>query len=193
MSSAVADTLRDLSRALDGIGDGWYLFGAQAALLRGSARMTHDVDVTLLPGDTPPTHVVARLRDAGFSLRVQYADDFVKRTRVLPLVHDATQMPVDVVLGGPGLERLFLDASERMRIDTTDVRVPTPEHLVVMKLLAGRGLDLDDAVAIANAQTIDHGAVRLLVDAIADGLGEDDIRHAYDAWIARSSGRPSSG
>jgi hypothetical protein len=189
MSSAVADTLYDLARALDGIGDGWYLFGAQAALLRGSARMTHDVDVTLLPGDTPPADVVARLRAVGFTLRVQDADDFVARTRVLPVVHDATQMPVDVVLGGPGLERLFLDASERMRIDATDVSVPTSEHLVVMKLLAGRSLDLDDAVAIANAQTIDHNAVRSLVDAIADGLGEDDIRNAYAALVARSSGQ----
>jgi hypothetical protein len=31
--------------------------------------------------------------------------------------------------------------------------------------------------------------VRSLVDAIADGLGEDDIRNAYAALVARSSGQ----
>jgi hypothetical protein len=47
MSSPVADLLRDLSRAFAEFGVPWYLFGAQAALLYGAARLTADVDVTV--------------------------------------------------------------------------------------------------------------------------------------------------
>lgn len=36
------------------------------------------------------------------------AAGFVERTRVLPMVHRGTAIPVDMVLAGPGLEELFL-------------------------------------------------------------------------------------
>jgi hypothetical protein len=36
MSSSLADTLAALARAFERIGVDWYLFGAQAAILRGS-------------------------------------------------------------------------------------------------------------------------------------------------------------
>lgn len=35
MSSSLHDALQAVADALEGVGDGWYLFGAQAALLRG--------------------------------------------------------------------------------------------------------------------------------------------------------------
>ena len=44
--SAVADLLADLAGALDPLPVRWYLFGAQAAIFHGAARMTADVDVT---------------------------------------------------------------------------------------------------------------------------------------------------
>jgi hypothetical protein len=44
MPSPFAEVLRDLARALDELGAGYYLFGAQAALVHGSARLTADVD-----------------------------------------------------------------------------------------------------------------------------------------------------
>lgn len=155
MSSPIADTLRDLCAALNGIGQGWYLFGAQAALLRGSRRLTSDIDVTLLPGEVPSHAVVTRLAAVGFTLRVDDVDDFVARTRVIPVVHDVSGMPVDVVLGGPGLEELFLSSSETVSLAGVEIPVPTADHLVVMKLLAGRPRDLEDATAIARAGPVD--------------------------------------
>ena len=97
MSSPVADTLRDLASALRGVGDGWYLFGAQAAILRGGTRTTMDVDITLLPGDVGNAQVVARLCDGGFSLRVPDVDAFVARTRVLPIDASTAQELLDEV------------------------------------------------------------------------------------------------
>jgi hypothetical protein len=179
MSSPVADTLRDLAAALRGVGEGWYLFGAQAAILRGSARVTMDVDITLLPGQADNAEILDRLRAGGFSLRVPDVDAFAARTRVLPMLHDATQMAVDVVLGGPGLEQLFLDAAETRTVDGVPLRLPTVEHLVVMKLLAGRPHDLQDALAMARSQALQREVVAELVDAIAVGMGEDDVRHMF--------------
>ena len=44
--SPVADLLADLSAALEALNIPWYLFGAQAAIVYGVARLTADVDVT---------------------------------------------------------------------------------------------------------------------------------------------------
>lgn len=185
MSSPIVDTLRGLASALEGVGEGWYLFGAQAALLRGSRRLTSDVDVTILPGNVSTADLLSRLTANRFSLRVDDVDGFVARTRVLPLVHEPTRMPVDVALGGPGLERHFLEASEVLDLEGVRVPVATADHLVVMKLLAGRSKDLDDATAIAQAGGVDLDAVAELVTRIAEGLGEGDIRHALESLRRR--------
>ncbi|MEQ1729261.1 MAG: hypothetical protein ABL982_12870 [Vicinamibacterales bacterium] len=46
MRSQVADLLADLGTALAAVRVEWLLFGAQAAILYGVARLTADVDVT---------------------------------------------------------------------------------------------------------------------------------------------------
>jgi hypothetical protein len=175
MPSPVAETLGALASALDGLGVSWYLFGAQAALVRGSHRLTEDIDVTVLLGDVSPEALQASVQTAGFALRVEDVDDFVATTRVLPFVHETTRMPVDLVIGGPGLEELFLQDSERLLVADVPVFVPSAEHLIVMKLLAGRPNDLLDATAMARANDVDMDGLEQLATLIADSIGEHDI------------------
>lgn len=47
MRSPVADLLADLARGFERLGMRWYLFGAQAAIVYGVARLTADVDATV--------------------------------------------------------------------------------------------------------------------------------------------------
>ncbi len=177
MSSDAERVLVDLARTLDDLGVHWYLFGAQAALLRGSRRLTADVDVTVFLGATRTAQLVSALAARGLPLRVPADDDFVARTRVLPVAHAATHMPVDVVLGTPGIEEHFLARAEVLLVGTTKVPTPLAEDLVVMKLLAGRENDLEDAKALVKAgASLDD--ITSMVEAIAEGLGEDDILDA---------------
>lgn len=178
MPSSVAETLRALASALDGLGLDWYVFGAQAALVRGSRRLTEDLDVTVFLGDRTPEDIRASLGSAGFTLRVEDVDDFVATTRVLPFVHEVTRMPVDLVLAGPGLEEMLWQDSERLSIGGVLVHVPIAEHLIVTKLLAGRPNDFVDAVAMARANDVDFDAIEQLVTLIADSLGENDVVEA---------------
>jgi hypothetical protein len=55
MPSPVVDLLADLDAALGAREIPWFLFGAQAAILYGAARLTADVDITvrLSDGVTP--------------------------------------------------------------------------------------------------------------------------------------------
>lgn len=111
--SSLARVLADLQTGLAAAGLEWYLFGARAAQLRGLRRATVDVDITVFAQSNDASVVVAALADS-FSLRVPDLEAFVRTTRVLPLIHDRTSIPVDAVLGGPGLEPYF---SRSRRVD----------------------------------------------------------------------------
>jgi hypothetical protein len=179
--SPLAHVLADLDAALRPGGHEWYLFGARAAQLRGLRRATVDVDVTIISAALDASEILAPLRQA-FTLRVEDVDDFVRTTRVLPLVHDASSVPVDAVLGGPGLEPYFLERSETLVHDGVTVRVPRAEDLVVMKLLAGRTHDLDDALEIVlfDRAAVDLAGVRALLAEIEIGIGEGGLVDALD-------------
>jgi hypothetical protein len=132
---SVAEVLGDLSKALRDLRIDWYVFGAQALVLRGFPRATADLDVTVLLGATPTSRLVAVLGRRGFKPGLGDAA-FVAATRVLPVIHKSTGFPVDIVLGGPGLEERFASAAERMKVGRLLVPVAATTHLVVMKVLS---------------------------------------------------------
>lgn len=120
--------------------------------------------------------LVKALIGAGFQLRVE-GEDFLARTRVLPVAHTATGIPADLVLAGPGLEELFLERAQIRDLDGVKVPVARAEDIVVMKILAGRPKDLEDVVAILAAHPDDldveltRGTLRMLEEA----LGQSDL------------------
>lgn len=176
MASRVGDVFADLVQAFGALGVRWYLFGAQAAIVHGSARLSADVDVTVELGDRDPGELVEALRAVGVELAIPADDAFVAAARVLPMVHGATAMPVDVVLAGSGLEALFLDRAQLRRVDGVDLPVATPEDIVVMKLFAGRSDDVQDAKAVVAANpAIDLDHVRELIAAIEEAMDQSDL------------------
>jgi hypothetical protein len=57
--SPIVELLRQLGEALASVGVGWYVFGAQAAILHGAARLTADVDITFALGQRPTAELVS--------------------------------------------------------------------------------------------------------------------------------------
>lgn len=185
--SPLAELLSALARALGGLGLRWYLFGAQAAILHGTARLTADVDVTVDTGTHSIRGLVARLRDAGFEPRVSDADAFAASTRVLPLVHVESRIPVDIVLAGPGLEQEFLSRAETRSVGGTPVPVIAAEDLITMKVLAGRDKDLDDVVAVLTARgdRLDLDRIRSTLRLIERALERSDLVAELDRLVGR--------
>jgi hypothetical protein len=159
-TSPVAEALRDLADTLTALGLRWYLFGAQAAILYGVTRLTADVDVTVDLGTRPTNELVTALCRRGFRLRVADVGGFVESTRVVPIQHERTRIPLDIVLAGPGLEELFFARASTQHVADVAVPVACPEDLVAMKILAGRPHDLEDVAAMIRRGHIDLGIVR---------------------------------
>ena len=182
MRSPVAELLADVGRAFDAMGVDWYLFGAQAAIVYGVARLTADVDVTARPPDNSnATALLTVLERHGFERRFGDAN-FVAQTRVLPVAHVASGLPVDIVLAGPGLEEEFL--SRAVVHDIDGVRVPVLEvsDLIVLKILAGRPKDLEDAVTLLQVQagSIDENRVEAVLRMLEGALGQSDLLTTFN-------------
>jgi hypothetical protein len=81
------------------------------------------------------------------------------------------------VLGGPGIEELFASAAEKVKVGRLLVPVATATHLVVMKVLAGRPKDIEDAAALlaVQADRIDVKELNDLTKQLARALAEDDV------------------
>jgi hypothetical protein len=178
---------------LERFGGRWYLFGAQAVVVWGRARLTADVDVTAFLEPDEPEAFVTAMGQAGFVVRVRDVGAFVRRTRVLPFVHGETDLPLDVVLGAPGLEEEFLRTARRVEMHGTMVPVIAPEELVVTKILAGRPKDLEDVRGILRAQgaQADLARVRTLLGMLEAALDQRDLLALLDAQVAAVERRRS--
>lgn len=139
--------------------------------------MTMDVDVTIA---LPPERVcplVKVLIAKGFMSRVDDLDAFFARSRVVPLVHRKTKMPLDLVVARDALELAFIDRARIVDVGGLKVPVITPEDLVVTKLFAGRPRDFEDVRSVlgALAGTIDLRYVRSLLGQIDEAENRAEL------------------
>jgi hypothetical protein len=188
MRSPVADLLGDAAAAFDEARVEWFLFGAQAAILYGVARLTADVDITVrLPDATSPEALANTLDRHGFQLRVTNPA-FLKRTSVMPFVHRATSLPLDVVLSGPGLEDRFFARTEIRDIEGVRAHIASAEDLIVMKTLAGRPKDVEDVTAIlaSSGAGLDVGYIRDTLLLLERALGQSDLTPVFERALGLS-------
>lgn len=188
MQSRFAELLAALAAALRKLGVGWYLFGAQAAILYGAERLTADVDVTIHLGDKSAGDLVTILERSGFRLRVE-GDDFIERTRVVPVVHEPTGIALDAVLAGPGIEELFLQRAVLRNYGGVPIPVARAEDVIAMKVLAGRPKDIDDIVAILRARVgdLDLDLVRSTLSLLEQALDQSDLMPLFEQALERAA------
>ena len=186
-AAGLADLLADLAVALSTLGAPWYVFGAQAALVWGRPRLTTDVDATVKLAGSETAALVQALAAHGFSMRVDATEEFIRQTRVLPLLHGRSEVALDLVLAGPGLEDAFLERAIPIDVAGTSVPFISPEDLIVTKILAGRVKDLEDIRGV-----LAERGDRLLVDQIRNtlamietALGQSDLLPVFDTEFAR--------
>jgi len=122
----------------------------------GVPRNTGDIDVTVESPRTGTRGLVDALTAHGLSLRdVGDVPTFIAQTRVIPALHTATDLPVDVVLAGPGLEEEMLARVVMRRIGRNNIPFVDTADLIALKVLAGRDKDLEDVRALLRASPAD--------------------------------------
>ena len=126
----------------------YMIIGGQAVLMYGDPRFTNDIDITL---GVNPDKLVDVLKLAGeLSLipLVENASEFVKKTMVLPLKDNLSGIRVDLIFSFSLFEQQAIKNSKKVLLETKEVNFARLEDIVIHKIIAGRGRDIDDIKAI---------------------------------------------
>lgn len=182
---AVVRLLAAFDRVMRSRGLRWYVFGAQAAVAYGRPRMTADVDVTVELKSGDAGDLVAALSPRGFELRFPLSDERLAETRLLPMTHAPTAMPLDLVIAGQGLEEEFLARARPVDVGGIQVPMISVEDLVALKVLAGRRKDLEDVRGVLGEQRdrIDLDRTRGVLASFEAALGEGKLLSRLDRLL----------
>jgi len=140
--------LENLGRTLDEHGIPYMIVGGQAVLIYGEPRLTRDIDITLGIG----VEELQRVRDVasrlGLKILVEDADDFVRRTMVLPTLDEKTGIRVDFIFSFTPYERQAIERANRVKLGDVAVNFASVEDVIIHKVIAGRPRDIEDAKTI---------------------------------------------
>lgn len=153
----------------------WALVGGLAMNFYGSDRLTKDIDVIsnkLLP--VPKETIVGQLRQGG--------ERFQTET-------DKKVVSIDWIIRKDEFKALFQDAlAEAVKID--DIPILTPEWLVILKFIAGRFKDQEDAVFLLSRRDLVNREIIKTKIVKHFGIGAWSLaKHGYYRWFDIADGK----
>jgi predicted nucleotidyltransferase len=137
-----------IAQALKESGLPYMIIGGQAVLLYGAPRMTKDIDITLGVNADRLDNIVETLRSIDLEIIPEAAEDFVKKTLVLPAKDNSTGIRVDFIFSFTPYERLAIERAKPVILQGTTVMFASPEDVIIHKIFAGRPRDLEDVRSI---------------------------------------------
>ncbi len=176
--------LAAVQRVLAHFGDQGMIIGGIASSLLGNPRLTADVDaVILLPTEKVP-ELISAAEQEGLAPRLEDAEGFARRHRVLLLRHSESSINVDLTLGTLPFEVEAVHRSRVHQIDGLSLRLPTPEDLIVFKAVAHRPQDLLDIQALIHANpNLDRAQIERWVGEFARALDMPELWNDIADWI----------
>ena len=141
--------IESLQRLLHQFDERGVIIGGIAVGFLGKPRFTADVDAMFLLSTTEIPKLIELAKTENIIPRIQGADDFARKYRVLLLKHTPTDIDIDISLGILPFEEEMVERGNVQTFSNLSVRLPTPEDLIIMKAVAHRPKDLEDIRTIA--------------------------------------------
>jgi hypothetical protein len=168
--------LEAVNRLLTRFDDRGVVIGGIAVNLLGKPRLTADIDVMLILSIRDLPSLIAYADAEGFVVLPENVEAFVRQTRVLPLRHAPSAIGVDISLGILPFEIEIVERSQIYTVGQLDIRLPTPEDLVILKAVANRAKDWEDIRAVIVSQSnLDWDRIESWVRQFAEVLERPEL------------------
>ncbi len=150
----------------------WALVGGLAMALYGSDRTTKDIDI--IADKLLPLKKVGELRQGG--------ERYLIKT-------NKKEVAVDWIIRKDEFKKLFAQAvAEAVKIN--DVSILTPEWLVILKFIAGRFKDQEDAVFLLSRNNlVNRSLIKEHIIKHAGAIAWGLAKHGYQRWFDLADGR----
>lgn len=157
---------------LEGSGIRHLVIGGLAVGAIGEARTTGDVDVVGFASPEDAEALITKATEAGFNLRPEVEHERLRETGTLRFRHGPFQL--DIILASLPFEEVAYSRAVKKRLFGRLVPLPTPEDLILFKVLAGRDKDILDAIGVARRHfpRLDRRYLEETIQGICD-LAED--------------------
>ena len=152
------------------------IIGGIAASLLGQPRFTADLDAVIFLGTNDLLRLIEIADQEGMVGRIADAEVFARKNRVLLLQHESSGIKIDISLGILPFEAEMIERGQEISVANIQLRLPTPEDLIIMKAVAHRSKDLADIQAIAASHpNLDKERICFWVEQFGDALDLPDL------------------
>ena len=120
----------------------YFVIGGIAAGTLGEPRITGDVDIDIIISKKEVGHFLDKAEEAGFLFSKALCIESVRRTGVFQIRYG--DYHIDFLVASTALETTAFERRIGIRIYGTKGFFPTPEDLILLKLVPGRAKDIAD-------------------------------------------------
>jgi len=142
------DVLKELLLWFKDSAGEFLIIGGIAVSLLARPRTTQDIDVLSLLDESKWENFLKRGRRFGFEARIADALDFACENRVLLVRHIKSEISIDISFGYLPFEEESMKRRVFHKAGILQIPLPTPEDLIIMKMVAHRPQDMIDVKTI---------------------------------------------
>ena len=125
----------------------YLIIGGIAAGAIGEPRITADVDIDLIISREDVPIFLDKAKEAGFKVIKSRCLDSVERADVFQINYE--DFHIDFIIASTELETEAFERAMTLKLYGIKAFFPTPEDLILLKIIPGRDKDLLDAKSIA--------------------------------------------
>ncbi len=168
--------LAALQRLLEKLDNQGVIIGGVAVGFLGKPRLTADADAMVLLSIDDLPGFLALAKQEGLFPRGENPEEFARHNRVVLLRHNQSGVDVDISLGMLPFEVEMVERSKLHQVDSLQIRLPTPEDLIIMKAIAHRPKDMTDIEAIIISHPkLDQKRIEFWVEQFAEVLETPEL------------------
>jgi len=168
--------LEALQKLIEKFDNRGVVIGGIASSLLGKTRLTADLDVMILLSINDIPDLIREAGNAGLEMRIDNADEFARKNRVLLLRHRDSATNIDITLGNLPFEEEVVERSQLINIGKISIRLPTVEDLIIMKAVAHRAKDILDIQGVVDANPdLDKQRIEYWLRQFAEALESPEI------------------
>jgi len=168
--------LAALQRLLNQFANQGVIIGGVAVSILAEPRYTADADAVILLNAEDLPRLLAVAKQEGLVPRIEKAEQFARRNRVLLLQHTESAVNVDISLGVLPFEMEMVERATIYQTGSLELPLPTPEDLIVMKAVAHRPKDILDIKAIvARYPKLDRQRIQFWIEQFAEALETPEL------------------
>lgn len=146
--------LKQLAKLMKDTKVDYAVLGGVAVSIYGEPRLTFDIDVTLILNNKTIDGFLKKARKFGFSPLAPNIRKFIKATGVMPMKFFKNKVTgrCDFIIAQNILEHLCIKRAHLKKIYSTNIKLISPEDLLIHKITSQRPRDLEDAQGILERQ-----------------------------------------